>query len=113
MYPCAPGAKHNCLSVEVDYPAIVGAPTAAAQSLINSSIQRHLFSNSDGSPGPSSGDGLAVQLQDDYRDMQRRVPEYKTPWFDHRSATVLMNTDVVFSVQMKLDQFTGGTHPNS
>jgi len=113
MYPCAPRAKQNCLSVEVDYPAIVGAPTAAAQSLINSSIHSHLFSNVDGSPGPSSGDELAVQLQDEYRDIQRRVPEYKTPWFDHRSATVLMNSAALFNVEMRMDQFTGEAHPNS
>ena len=112
-YPCAPRSKQICLSVEVDYPAIVGAATAAAQNLINTSIQTHLFANADGSPGSTSGDGLAIQLQDEYQDMQRRVPEYHAPWFDHRSATVLMDSSAVFSVQMRLDQFVGGAHPNS
>ena len=113
-YPgCGPHGRETCISVQTDYPAVVGAPTAAAQSLINASIQTHLFAHADGSPGPTSGDGLAVELQDDYRDMQRRVPEYRTPWFDHRSATVLMNSRAVFSIQMRLDQFTGGAHPNS
>jgi hypothetical protein len=113
-YPgCGSHGRETCILVQADYPAVVGAPTAAAQSLINASIQTHLFAHADGSPGPTSGDGLAVELQDDYRDMQRRVPEYRTPWFDHRSATVLMNSRAVFSVQMRLDQFAGGAHPNS
>lgn len=113
-YPgCGPHGKESCLSVQVDYPAIVAAPTAAAQSQLNATIQQHLFSSADGGPGPSSGDALALQLEDGYRDLQRRFPDYKTPWFDHRSATVLQNRPALFSLQMRIDQFTGGAHPNS
>ena len=113
-YPgCGPHAKEQCLSVQVDYPAIVSAPTPAAQSLINTTILQHLFQGEDGSPGPTSAEGLAVQLEDGYRDVRRRFPDYRTPWFDHRSVTVLLNKPMVFSVQMRTEQFTGGAHPNS
>jgi hypothetical protein len=113
-YPgCGPRGREQCLSVQVDYPAIVSAPTAAVQSLINSTIQQRLFQAEDGSPGPTSGDALAVELEQGYRDLQRRFPEYRTPWFDHRNAAVLLNNPPIFSVQMRTDQFTGGAHPNS
>ncbi len=112
-YPCGPRGKATCLSVEVDYPAIVAAPTAAAQSQINATIQQHLFSTSDGSAGPTTGEALAVELESGYRDLQRQNPDYRTPWFDHRSAAVLLNTLTVFSIQIRMDQFTGGAHPNS
>ncbi len=112
-YPCGPRGKATCLSVEVDYPAIVAAPTAAAQSQINATIQQHLFSTADGSPGPTTGEALAVELENGYRDIQRQNPEYHTPWFDHRSAAVLLNTAAVFCVQFRMDRFAGGAHPNS
>lgn len=113
-YPgCGPRGREQCLSVQVDYPAIVAAPTAAAQSQINTTLQEHLFQAEDGTPGPTSGDALAVELEQGYRDLQRRFPEYRTPWFDHRSASVLLNNVATFSVQLRIDQFTGGAHPNS
>lgn len=113
-YPgCGPRGREQCLSVQVDYPAIVSAPTAAVQSLINTTIQQRLFQAEDGTPGPTSGDALAVELEQGYRDLQRRFPEYRTPWFDHRNAAVLLNNAAIFSVQMRTDQFTGGAHPNS
>lgn len=111
-YPCGPRGKATCLSVEVAYPAIVAAPTAAAQSQINATVQQHLFSTADG-PGPTNGEALAVELENGYRDIQRQNPEYRTPWFDHRSAAVLLNTPAVFSVQFRMDRFAGGAHPNS
>ncbi len=113
-YPgCGPHGKEQCLSVQVDYPAIVSAPTPAAQSLVNNTILQHLFQAEDGSPGPTSAEGLAVELEQGYSDLKRRFPEYRTPWFDHRSVTVLLNNPAVFSVQMRTEQFTGGAHPNS
>lgn len=113
-YPgCGPRGKEQCLSVQVDYPGIVSAPTPAVQSQINTTIQQHLFEAEDGTPGPSSGEALAVELEDGYRDLQRHSPDYRTPWFDHRNAAVLLNNTAVFSVQMRTEQFTGGAHPNS
>lgn len=113
-YPgCGPRGKEQCLSVQVDYPAIVSAPTPAVQSQINTTVQQHLFAAEDGTPGPTSGEALAVDLEDSYRALQRHSPDYRTPWFDHRNAAVLLNNVNVFSVQMRTEQFTGGAHPNS
>lgn len=99
----APGCGGKpCVSVKIEFPLVKG-DTAAARA-INTGIHAKLFP----SP-PNSGQKLFEEMtEDQIHDVD--ATGSRQPWYDHRKATVLLNTAKIFSVQVENDSFLGGAH---
>jgi hypothetical protein len=102
----------GCASILIRYPAIIQAPTKAAEDSLNDFIKAFILQNSemDGAPGFQA---LINDFLGEYENLKDNEPSYKTKWYDRKYVSIISDTFEILSLVYNEDIFTGGTHPNS
>jgi hypothetical protein len=102
----------GCAYILIRYPAIIQAPTKAAEDSLNDFIKAFIMKNSE-TDNALGFQALINNFLGEYEKLEEERPEYKTHWYDRKNVTVVSDTFEIMSLAYSEDIFTGGAHPNN
>lgn len=96
----------TCVHFEVQYPEFMGIDTTVRNS-INERINYALA----GSTGaPKSLKEIGDEFVKEFETFQKEMPEYDMGWYLTGKVQVLISSDTLISLQVDIEEFTGGAH---
>lgn len=102
----------GCAHILIRYPAIIQAPTKAAEDSLNDFVKSFIMQSSE-TDDVQGYQGLVSNFLNEYENLKAERPSYNIHWYDRKYVSIINDTFDILVLDYTEDIYTGGAHPDA